>query len=281
MKSLRLAIVFFAMMLAGIASAQDKAWPWDFPQDVKIEAEPGQKILSCQGFYFEDLKKGEDLTKSVLIWYDREMEQAGPEKSDVGRSDKQLVPNALIVPIKKGQKAKKGDIVLTWWQSGSGMQRAIVIDASNPTEPTAVYLDRYWKDDPNHEDNKKLAKGEQLKPNSFNVIKDGEWQAGAAVAYREGGEWRKGTLIHVDGDKVLLSVFSSHLLATTKARCKLIPFKEKIKKGDKVWATFVDGFRSGYIVKQIDEKAGHMWVQREGSSSMDCKSIAEVTKVLD
>ena len=54
-----------------------------------------------------------------------------------------------------------------------------------------------------------------------------------------------------------------------------------LKKGDKVWSTFVDGFRSGYIVKEIDAKTGHMWVQREGSSSMDCKSLAEVTKVLD
>lgn len=281
MKNLRFVVVSFALLMAGAVCAQDKSWPWDFPQGVKIEAEPGQKILSCQSFYFDDLKKGEDLNKSVLIWYDREMEQVGAEKSDIGRSDKQLVPNALIIPIKKGQKAKKGDIVLTWWQHGSGMQRAIIIDASDSAEPTAVYLDRYWKDDPDHKDNKELAKGEQLKANTFNILKDGEWESGAAVAYRDGGEWKKGTLIHVEGDKVLLSIFSSKLFATTKDRCKLIPFKEKIKKGDKVWSTFVDGFRSGYIVKEIDAKTGHMWVQREGSSSMDCKSLAEVTKVLD
>ena len=281
MKNVRFIAVLCALMGAGTMFAQDKAWPWDFPQGVKIEAEVGQKALSCESFYFDDLKKGEDLTKSVLIWYTRELDAVGAEKSDVGRSDKQLVPNAMIVPLKKGQKAKKGDILLTWWQSGSGMQRAIVIDASTPTEPVAVYLGRYWKDDPNHKDNQELAKGETLKPNSFNVLKDGEWQSGAAVAYRDGGEWKKGTLMHIDGDKVLLSVFSSHLLATTKDRCKLIPFKEKIKKGDKVWATFVDGFRSGYIVKEINEKVGHIWVQREGSSSMDCKSLAEVTKVLD
>ena len=233
MKSVRLVSALFAMMVAGIVCAQDKSWPWDFPQGVKIDAEPGQKVLSCESFYFDDLKKGDDLTKSVLIWYTREMEQVGAEKSDIGRSDKQLVPNA------------------------------------------------YWKDDPDHKDNQELAKGEKLKPNSFNVLKDGEWQAGAAVAYRDGGEWKKGTLMHVDGNKVLLSVFSSHLFATTKDRCKLIPFKEKIKKGDKVWATFVDGFRDGYTVKEINEKVGRVWVQRNGSSSMDCKSIVEVTKVLD
>ena len=115
---MRLAVVLFAMMMAGMACAQDKAWPWDFPQGVKIEAEPGQKVLSCESFYFDDLKKGEDLTKSVLIWYTREMEQVGAEKSDIGRRDKQLVPNAMIVPLKKGQKAKtygRSSCVRTRW----------------------------------------------------------------------------------------------------------------------------------------------------------------------
>ncbi len=281
MKSLRFLVANCALLVAGSLFAQDQAWPWDFPQGVKIEAEPGQTILSCASAYFDKLEKKEDLNKAILIWYTRTMEQAGAEKSDIGRSDKQLVPNALIIPIKKGQKAKKGDILLTWWQSGSGLDRAIVIDASNPAEPVGVYLDRYWRSDPNDAKNKELAQGEKLKPNSFNVLKDGEWQSGASVAYRDEGEWKVGTLMHIDGDKVLLSIFSSKLYATTKDRCKLIPFKEKIKKGDKVWATFVDGFRPNYIVKEIDAKTGHVWVSREGSTSMDCKSIAEVTKVLD
>ena len=281
MKGLRFLIASFALFMAGSLCAQDQTWPWDFPQGVKIEAEPGQTILSCEGMYFDKVAKKEDLNKAVLIWYTRTMEQVGAEKSDVGRNDKQLVPNALIIPILKGQKAKKGDILLTWWQSGSGLDRAIVVDASNPAEPVAVYLDRYWRSDPNDPKNKELAQGEKRKPSSFNVLKDGEWQSGATVAYRAEGEWKVGTLMHIEGDKVLLSVFSSKLYATTKDLCKLIPFKEKIKKGDKVWATFVDGFRPNYIVKEIDAKAGHVWVAREGSTSMDCKSIAEVTKVLD
>ncbi len=281
MKSLRFAALIVGILVTGSLFAQDQAWPWDFPQGVKIDAEPGQLVLSCEYLYFNALETGEDLNKSVLIWYRANMDKVGAEKSDLGRSDKKLVPNAMIVPLKKGQKAKKGDILLTWWQSGSGLQRAIVVDASDPQEPVAVYLDRYWKDTPDHEDNKKLAQGEQLKPNSFNVIKDGEWEAGATVAYRDGGEWKVGKLMHIEGDKVLLNVFASHLFATTKDRCKLIPFKEKIKKGDKVWATFVDGFRPDYIVKEIDAKTGHVWVSREGSTSMSVKSIAEVTKVLD
>ena len=120
-----------------------------------------------------------------------------------------------------------------------------------------------------------------MKPNSFNVLKDGEWQAGAAVAYREDGEWRKGTLMHVDGNKVLLSVFSSHLLATTKDRCKLIPFKEKIKKGDKVWCEWLDYYKPGYTVEKIDQKLGHVWVKRADSDRIECKGIQQITKTLN
>ena len=308
MKKLRFVAVLMAIMVAGTMCAQKAKtvakkpavaakktaakkveevkkidpWPWDFPQGIKIEAEPGQNVLSCESFYFSKIEKNEDLTKSVLIWYDRKMEDAGAEKSDVGRSDKQLVPNALIIPLLKHQKAKKGDILLTWWQSGSGLERAIVIDDSNPEEPVAVYLDQYWRDNPDDERNQKLAQGEKLKPNTFHIIKDGEWQPGATVAYREDGQWKYGILMNVDGDKVLLSVFASHLTATTKNRCKLIPFNEKLKVGDKVWMKFVDGFSEGYVVQKIDEASGHLWVNdgRE-NSSLKVKSIAEVTKVLD
>jgi hypothetical protein len=97
MKKLKFAFLFAALLVAGMTSAQDKAWPWDFPQGIQIEAEPGQKVLSCESFYFDDLKKGEDLTKSVLIWYTREMDAVGAEKSDIGRSDKQQVPNVIYL----------------------------------------------------------------------------------------------------------------------------------------------------------------------------------------
>lgn len=258
-------------------------WPWNFPKAIKIEAEPGQNALSCEGMYFSKIEKNEDLTKAVLIWYNRKIEDVGSETSDLGRFDKQQVPNALVIPILRHQKAKKGDILLTWWQSGSGLERAIVIDDSNPEEPVAVYLDQYWNDDPDHEKNKKLAQGEKLKPNTFNIIKDGEWVPGATVAYREDGEWKCGILMNIDGDKVLLNVFASHLAATTKNRCKLIPFNEDFKVGDKVSIKFVGSFSSGYQIAKIDKATGHVWVQDEGrpESRLKVKSIAEVTKVLD
>jgi len=54
------------------------------------------------------------------------------------------IPNYMIIPIRPDESAKVGDIVLTWWQSGSGMKRAIVTNASDPTAPEVNYIDIEW-----------------------------------------------------------------------------------------------------------------------------------------
>ena len=284
MKSMRLLTMMFATMVAGGLMAQDEynIWPWDFPQNMMVDVEVGQKVLSCQGHYFAAIEKKEDLTKSVLIWYNTNVSEVGDGTTTVSRfGETKVVPNALIVPLKKGEKAKKGDILLTWWQGGSGMQRAIVIDDSTPTEPTAVFIDLYWPDDPNDKKVEERAKGRKLELNSFNVLTDGEWESGAQVAYRDEGEWKTGVLMHMDGDKLLLSGFSSKLLVVDKKVSKLVPFVEKIKKGDKVWVKWLDYYKPGYTVEKLDLEHGHLWVKKDGSDRLECKSIAEVTKTLD
>lgn len=53
--------MMFATMVAGDAAAQEKpsAWPWDFPMNMEINVEAGQKALSCQMHYFQTVKKGD------------------------------------------------------------------------------------------------------------------------------------------------------------------------------------------------------------------------------
>ena len=59
--------------------------------------------------------------KTTMIWYAQKMSAPDAEMSEVEfMSEKKKVPNAYIVPIPAGGKAKKGDIVLTWWQSRFG-----------------------------------------------------------------------------------------------------------------------------------------------------------------
>lgn len=279
---------FAALMLATMtivnATAQetDTAWPWDFPQGVNIKAETGQLVLSCYDHYFDAVKAGKSLHDNTMIFYKTSMEKVGSEKSMLASWQKEVeVPNALIIPLDQKAKAKKGDVVLTWWQSGSGMQRAIVIDDSTPTEPRVCYLDLGWPDNPDSPKTAERRKGEQLKPGTFTVIKNGKWQSGEQVAYRNNGEWHSGRIIHTAGDKVLLSVFANYIEATTKDRIKVIPFKEKFKVGDKVSVIWVRSYRPGYTVVKVDEAYGRVYVKADGKDRVECKSIVEVTKVLD
>ena len=129
MKRMRLLTIMFATMVVGGVMAQDEynTWPWDFPQNIKLEVELGQTVLSPEGHYFAAIDKKEDLSKATLIWYDKKVDKVGDGTVTITKfGEKREVPNALIIPLKKQQKAKKGDILLTWWQGGSGLQRAIV-----------------------------------------------------------------------------------------------------------------------------------------------------------
>ena len=273
-----------AMVIAMPVFSQDNnnSWPWDFPQKVKLKMEKGQTVLSPFTYYPSSVEKGEPLRQSVLIFYDTTVKEVGEEKSVLNRYGGEVeMPNALIIPLPPNAKAKKGDVVLTWWQSGSGLERAIVVDDSNPKEPRVCYLDLTWPDNPDSPKLVEKRKGEALKPGTFAVLKDKQWQSGAQVAIHKDKDWLKGILIHVDGNKVLVLGFGNKIEAYDKADVRIIPFKEKIKVGDKVWASWVNTYRPGYVVTEVDKQTGHVYVKREGGSGVESKSITEVTKILE
>lgn len=272
-----------AMMMPAIAQEIDNdSWPWDFPQQVKVKIAEGQTVLSPYTYYPEALKEGKSPKEAVLIFYDTTVKNVGEEKSVLATYNGEVeIPNALIIPLPNNTKAKKGDILLTWWQSGSGLQRAIVVDDSNPLEPKVCYLDLRWPDSPDMPQVAEKKKGESLKPSTFAVIKDKTWQSGAQVAIHKDNEWLAGTLIHAEGNKVLVLGFGSKIEAYDKADVRIIPFKEKIKMGDEVWATWVNTYRPGYVVTHVDNEAGRVYVKGKNSSSVEAKSIAEVTKTLE
>lgn len=265
-------------MFSYVSMAQEvNPFPWDFPQDIVIEAEPGQWVLSCYTFYPKALKNNKKVEDANLIFYSTKMTEVGKTQSKVNVDVE--MPNALIIPLDKDAKAKKGDIVLTWWQGGSGLQRAIITDDSNPAEPKADFLDlNYDEEKPNLNFAGKFA-DTPLKPGSFTVLKEGEWKSGAQVAIRQGSRWLCGTLIHEQDGKVLVLGFADKVSAYKKEDCRLIPFMEKIKKGDNVWAEWVGTYRNGYKVKKVDMSIGRIWVEKNGE--VEVKSIAKVTKILD
>lgn len=149
----------------------DVKFAFEFPKTDTI-AKKGEYVLVPSYNWLVDAMQ-KDPTKVTMIWYTQKMEEPGEEMSQVKFMSKtQKVPNAYIVPIPAGGTAKKGDIVLTWWQTGSGMQRAIVTDAKDPKAPTVRYLDLKY-DNPAKDSKSGKGIGQtdyEIKPDSFYPI---------------------------------------------------------------------------------------------------------------
>lgn len=208
--------------------------------------------------YASKIKKGEDVKGQGAVYYDKTLVEAGDKNSKLS-GEETPYPNSLIIPLYKDAKAKKGDIVLTWWQSGSGMQRAIVTDDSDPTMPKVHYLDLNYKGDGTGFAEK--HDNEQLKPNSFIVLKDGEWQSGAPLAVNVGGKVKDAILIKLVGDKVIYKGFAGVVDEANKSEVKLLPLKPSVNVGDNVKGVFVGSFSKDYKVSKIDSKIGRIWVK--------------------
>lgn len=251
----------------------DLEFPFEFPK-AGTTAKAGEKVLVPSFNWLVEAMQ-EDPKKVTMIWYTQEMVAPGEEISEVKfMSEQKKVPNAYIVPIPAGQTAKKGDILLTWWQSGSGLQRAYVTDAADPKAPFVRYLDLDY-DNPAKSKDGKTGIGqmeEQLKPDTFVVIKN-ELEPGTSVAI--GSDMKHGQVIRAEGDKVFVSMFAGKIEVFPKADVKAIPIKPNVKAGDKVTAIRYGTFKDGTVSK-VDANIGRVWVKFENSTEDEVLAFGDV-----
>ncbi len=249
----------------------------DFPA-VDTSAKAGEVVLvPSYNWLQEATVKGAD--KVTMIWYSQKMSAPDKEMSEVEfMSDKKKVPNAYIVPIPAGQKAKNGDIVLTWWQSGSGMNRAIVVDDANPAEPVVRYLDIDY-DNPAKSSDGKTTIGqmdEKLKPNTFVKI-NAPFDVGSIVAIQDGADQKSAQVIRVAGDKVFVNGFAGKIDVVDKSRCTPFPLISKAKEGEKVKAVWVNSLKEGTVTK-VDPKIGRVFIKFDVDGKEKAVSFGEVMK---
>ena len=254
------------------------SFPWDFPRDFTLkDVEVGQTVLSPAAFYGGALQRGEDLTATLLPIYCFYIKEVGHNTITVaGMGEEINVPQALVIPLPKDEKAQNGDVLLTWWQSGQGLQRAIVVDDTKPLRPKVCYLDLDYK-----ADGRGFAKNhanEELRPSSFKVLKSGEWMSGASVAVNDNGKWKAAIIVNIKGDKLLLTDAGNRIWAAERANCQLIPFNTNYAVGDMVWAKLGDAFEPDCKVVKVDKRIGRIRVEKHGR--MAVLSILEVTKEL-
>ncbi|MBK7130574.1 MAG: hypothetical protein IPM74_09460 [Crocinitomicaceae bacterium] len=251
--------------------------PWDFPT-VGMTSEPGNHVLCPSWGMYTSIFEEEVPADQTLIFYDAVMSAAGEVESDVEFTfdGVQKMPNSMVINIPKGQTAAVGDIVLTWWQTGSGMQRAIVTDASDPKSPKVRYLDLSY-DNPatDDESGKSIGATEyKLDPDTFVKITD-DWQEGNTIAVKTEWGYEAATIIKVSGDKVLTCGFAGKMKVYSKADCKVVPRVPDVKPGDKVWAITSVSFNEATVVK-VDKKLGVVFVKANETEYP--VSYGEITK---
>ena len=225
--------------------------------EIKVQAptsKPGEFVLCPSRQFFDSaLEKGAD--KTSFIYYAAKMIRVGKYESEVrnlaGHTFR--LPNQLIISIPPRQVCKVGDILLTWWQSGSGMKRAIVVGGT-ATFPIVRYLD-IKLDNPSGAGKKEDA----LKPDTF-VVLNKPWQLGTSVYVDDGRQPRHGQLVAVSEQHVLVREFAGKLKCYDKSKANPIPIVPNVTEGDNAMAALYGGFKPVTVTK-IDSKIGRVFAK--------------------
>ena len=262
-------------------SPADTGEPVKFPMEdfpaVDVTAKAGEYVIAPSYNWIKDAaEKGADSTS--FIWYVQKM--ATPDKgfSEVQfLQERKKIPNAYIISIPPGGKAKKGDVILTWWQTGSGMNRAIVVDDKEPATPIVKYLDIDYDNPAKSRDGvTPIGKmDEKIVPDSFFVVK--EWDPGTTVAIQDGANLKKGVVIRVAGDKVLVLENVGKMKVYPKSACKPVPVIPQVKEGDRVQVPFVGTFKDATVSK-VDAAIGRVFVKFDGMNDEKAIPFGDVVK---
>lgn len=232
--------------------------PIDFPF-VQVEAIAGQTVLAPpKRLILQSLNKT-GLSQSFTFLPNTLVETAAYTKVATPKNDnrKEAIPNYLVVPIRQGQTAKPGDIVLTWWQPYSAMNRAIVV-GGQPESPLVRYLDIDFNHPGGHgKTDKKLAK------DSFHLLRS-EWQPGTYIAFQKADRRNPnqqqpsyGQVICVSGRKLVTLEFGGLLSVQDKKTSLPIPIRPQVKPASTVWIAH-QGKLLQAVAKSVESKIGRV-----------------------
>jgi len=237
---------------------------FDFPIQQDLILQPGSYVLAPSKESIAQSANG------TYIYYAAKLVTAGVAESTIKTlpGETVTVPNSLIIPLPAGRKAKVGDMVLTWWQSGSGMQRALVVGGT-PTEPQVVYLDQ------------DSTTPETLKADTFDILYSDN-QVGNAIACLEDGSYKRFQSLSSDTEgKTLVMGWAGKVSVKKTGDCKTLPHDAKVKVGDAVKVPVFATYTAATVTK-IDAKTGRIYAKYSFAGSEEEKpfSFGEVAKNL-
>lgn len=225
--------------------------PFDFASTATTAKAGDFVLVPSRNWIDEAFVKGGD--KQTFIYYAATMLEPGPLESKVKSLSGTTftAPNGFILPIKSGQKTKPGEVVLTWWQSGSGLQRSIVTGGT-PDAPTVLHLDMDL-DNP-----AKIAQKEDtLKPNSFHKL-GATLEPGLTIACTDGGKQKRWIATSINGDKILALGFAGSMKVFPKSTCTAVSPLGTWAAGKDVAVPYMGTFQKAKVDK-VDAKAGRVF----------------------
>ena len=249
----------------------------DFPK-TETTAKAGEYVLApSYNWIKEAAERGVEQVN--FIWYVQKMALPEKENSQIQfTSERKKVPNAYLIAIPPKQTARAGDIILTWWQTGSGMKRAIVVDDQDPIAPVVRYLDIDYDNPAKARDNvTTIGKmDEKIIPDSFFKLKN--WDPGTTLAVQDGANLKKASVIRAAGDKILAIDGAGKLKVYPKSSVKPAPITPSgIKEGDRIKAPFAGLFKDATVSK-IDAKIGRVFVKFDGMTNEKAIPFGDVIK---
>lgn len=194
-----------------------------------------------------DFMKNKGLDSALFVFYPRLVIGLTSDSVIVDEIGTRVsIPNLLVIPFSKNCKVIKGDVLLTWWQKGTGMQRAIVLNSDSTYTPTVYYLDnqyslyspatdiKYWMD--------------TLLPNSFLVLRDSV-MVGRSALYEDLYYSTFYKIVSSNLDKVVAINWAGSVKVFDKYELELVSFMRSFDKGDSVMVPYYGTYCSGRVKK--------------------------------
>lgn len=194
--------------------------------------------------------------KQTFIYYGAWVSKVGDRETKLKTLPGQTesLPNALILPIGPGESASPGEVVLTAWASGSGLQRAIVVEGGTPTRPKVRYLDMEFESASGWG-----QKDDELPEKTFRVLRQ-PGELGTTVACKDGSRHVRWVVVAREGEKLLGLGFAGKMKVLERSDCTNLPIAPKVRVAQKIFVPVVGVFVEAKITK-TDAAVGRVFAK--------------------
>jgi hypothetical protein len=222
---------------------------------VATKAKVGDYVLAPARTWVEEAA-AHGVSQQTFIFYGAWMREPGAHESRIESltGAQFTLPNGFIAPIRRGERVQPGALVLTSWASGSGLQRAIVVDGGTPESPKVRYLDMAI-DNPSGWG----EKDDTLPPNTFHQL-EAAGKVGATAACLEGAGRVRVVITGLFRERLVGLAFAGKLKMFLQRDCVMLPLQPKLREGETVMVPIIGRYREARV-KRIESDVGRVWAR--------------------